>query len=137
MIPAFIILVVLVAALGFYLVLFIIELDYARRLNQWEHERFKYIEAVFVEIHIITSVPNHTTDLVSTGGNIMAQGTVLNFDALKTMTRVMLEQENDRRDAQSNITRALAELGQWERENPQPDPPTYFGRRFGFFLIKH
>jgi hypothetical protein len=105
-------------------------LNYAKHQLQWEHERFEFIRSIVEESFIITSIPNHSKDLVvSEDGMVFSGGTMLNFDALKTMTRIMLAQEEDRTDAVHNLKLTLAELGEWEVANPQPEPPTIFGRR--------
>jgi len=110
------------------------ELLFARDLSVWEKERFAFISAVFSEANIIRSVPDHSGDFVRAGDNVLVgpDRVMANFNVLKEMLWLMLEMESERRAAVNRMSKKIDELAVWEFDNPQPEPPTYFGHRLAF-----
>jgi hypothetical protein len=121
--------IVAVATTGLYL--YLMELWYAAAQLDWEHERFVFVAEVFQAVSMVKLHkfgkgryyegrfgPN------GPGGHVALtfEGTELNYGTLADM--VMLEHKQ-----QELLVVAIDHLKLYELENPQPNPPTYFGKR--------
>lgn len=128
------------------------EKDYGAKQMEWEKQRFNLIAVVFSEASVVVAVPEHGTfEIEKQGGNVvytegghpgipgekglmgmpqMGTATRLNYETLAEMAVLMTEMESERRVATNRLKKALKVVGTWETAHPQPEPPTYFGRRF-------
>lgn len=91
------------------------ELHWRALLIQWSNDRSNGIMEVLSAANVITRHKFKEGD----GGNLIYQGTLLNYETLAHL--VMTEQE------QKQLL--VDHLKLWELDHPQPDPPTYFGKR--------
>ena len=129
---------VLIAVIGVLALLLIgvvyvvlIELWYAAAQLEWEHERMTFVAEVFqavnaVKHHKFTKGRYYEGRFGPNGPGghaaLVYEGTELNYETLADM--VMLEHEQ-----QELLVVAIDHLKLYEMEHPQPNPPTYFGRR--------
>jgi hypothetical protein len=122
-------LIILLLALAFAATLR--EWAYSNRMLRWNLQRGQLLNDVFQAAYIVISVPDHSAGMTvdGPGGNVVYQGTMLNYETLKSMLTVILKQEQDRRRGSKGLKSALAATAQYEHDNPQPKPPTYFGWR--------
>jgi hypothetical protein len=128
--------VIVVLAIAFAVVLvalylYLMELWYAAAQLDWEHERFVFVAEVFqavnaVKHHKFTKGRYYEGRFGPNGPGghaaLVYEGTELNYETLADM--VMLEHEQ-----QELLVVAIDHLKLYEMEHPQPNPPTYFGKR--------
>ena len=127
---------VLFVATFAYLTLVWVELKWAAELIKWEATRDLLWFDVYNEARVTTAIPPHTNIVEGPGGNLMIKDaepvgttTLLNYGTLKAMVKILQEQEADRRVYTEKLKVALDKAASYEMINPQPQPPTIFGRR--------
>lgn len=99
------------------------ELKWRAACNNWEDERFIWVSLVFEAARTTTRTAIVHSDLKNVGDY------QLNFDTLRQMTTLMVEQEEERAKVSLMLKRKIEELETWEKGHPPPAPPSYRGRR--------
>lgn len=111
------------------------ELAYAQRMGEWEQERSVFVVEVFqavnaVKHHKFTKGRYYEGRFGANGPGgftaLVYEGTELNYSTLADM--VMIEHEQ-----QALLVVAIDHLKLYELEHPQPNPPTYFGKRIRIY----
>lgn len=117
-----------VAALAICDGLMVRSLSQMTNILKWFNERNVVMRPIMEQAYIVRSVPNHSQELVKSGGEVVAvmhgQRTTLNFAMLKEMTFLMLDMESERRVAVNRMAKSLDALAVWEQEHRFPEPKT-------------
>jgi hypothetical protein len=129
MIIVVIVLAVLFVANGVALFFVARELHWTRLVIEWTDERELIFSRIYREAEVVVAVPAHDDLTEGAGGNMAYEGTLLNYDTLKTMVRYMQSQEQSRKEFTTKLNESLLELLAWEKNHPVPAPPTLFKRR--------
>jgi len=98
----------------------------------WWNEQHKRVGEIFREAWTVISTPTHLDQFnkdtvepgTGPGGNVVFQGTMLNYDTLKSMLTIMLQEETHRKTSRTKMAELMTELGRWENEHPYGEPIT-------------
>ena len=96
----------------------------------WWWAQNKLVAEIFSEAWVVASVPTHLDDfahdsagnLATRGGNVVARGTMLNYDTLKSMLTIMLQEETHRKISRGRMVKLMEDLVRWERTHPFGEP---------------
>jgi hypothetical protein len=92
-------------------------------LKWWaaQHER---ISQIFAEAWTVISVPTHLEEFIveGPGGNVVHSRTLLNYQTLKAMLKIMLEEETYRKVSRERMGRLMGALRTWESAHPYGEP---------------
>jgi hypothetical protein len=98
----------------------------------WWNEQHKRVGDIFREAWTVISVPTHLDQFVLSGpgGNVVFESepgnpfsaTTLNYETLKNMLRIMLQEETHRKTSRQKMAELMTELGRWENEHPYGEP---------------
>ena len=112
------------------------ELSYSAKLHKWEKMRFVLVQDLFNAAQTLVQRGigmDHAHEFKEApGGNIFYGHTMLNFQTLKDMVLQMQGTETQLPNVYAQLAPSVKALHEWQKNNPQPDPPTYFGKRIAF-----
>jgi len=90
----------------------------------WWGEQHKRVGDIFREAWTVISTPTHLDqfNVDGPGGNVVHSSTMLNYETLKGMLRIMLQEETHRKISRQRMAELMTELGRWENEHPYGEP---------------
>lgn len=109
----------------------------SRTINElkWWAAQHDLVAEIFSEAWVVASVPTHLDDFNKAsiepgggpGGNVVARGTMLNYDmlnydTLRSMLRIMLEEETHRKGSRAKMVKLMESLTKWEKAHPYGQP---------------
>lgn len=99
---------------------------------KWWAAQHELVAEIFSEAWIVASVPTHLDQFTveGPGGNVVFRSepsnkfssTMLNYDTLKSMLRIMLEEETHRKESRQKMVELLEHLAKWEKVHPYGEP---------------
>jgi hypothetical protein len=99
---------------------------YNRTINElkWWGARNILLTEIFKEAWTVISTPTHLDQMKveGPGGNVVFEGTMLNYSTLKEMLTIMLQEETHRKNSRGRMAKLMQELLRWENEHPYGEP---------------
>lgn len=120
---------------AFITLLYIRELSWCADLIEWETKHGEIVREIILAASLASYAPNRSQIQFNLNGDPIWQAGsgllpfAVNFDTLKVIVKTMIEVEDAQRVAGSVLKESLERLRVFERETPQPQPPTVFGKR--------